>query len=162
MKRQILAAALFLCSGAYLSAQIHVSPEEVAIMHLDLLVQADTSYSNIHFYADGRFFLSAVDNEDTLSACYKSKEPNCKFVNPLKGKIVHLNEKLKKFPCPKKFKQNSKYPILEVHRAFEQGTNFVIVFGISTSVFVKTVIILTLDKDGNLIKKCLSKATEEK
>ncbi len=162
MKRIILSTVLFFSSIFTLSAQTHVCPEQIALEHLDLLLQADTLFSDVKFYADGHFFEAPIDADDTLTPCYKNKTSNCNFVNPQKGKIVHLNETLKKFPCPKKFKQNSKYPILEVHRALEQGKNFVIVMGISASVFIKTVIILTLDKDGNLIHKCLSKVNDDK
>lgn len=162
MKRLIIPCLLFFLCGFNGKAQTHVCPEQVALEHLDLLVQADTLFSDVKFYADGHFFEAPIDGDDTLTACYKSKESNCNFVNPFKGKVLKFNDELKKFPVNKKFKQNSKYPILEVHRALERGENYVVIFGISTSVFIKTVITLTLDHDGNLIKRCIAKINDDK
>ncbi|HXB39953.1 MAG TPA: hypothetical protein VNZ49_05375 [Bacteroidia bacterium] len=161
MKQFILFPILFILIAINGKAQTHVCPEQVALEHLDLLVQADTLFSDVKFYADGHFFEAPIDGDDTLTACYKNKESNCNFANPFKGKILKFNDELKKFPVNKKLKQNSKYPILEVHRALERGDKYVVIFGISTSVFIKTVIILTLDHDGNLIKKCLSKINDD-
>lgn len=154
MKRTSLFLTVLVIGFLKLNAQKHVSPEQLAVLHLDSLIRTDTAYKDLKFYFDGEIAKTAIDGGDTLGACYKVASNDIILLTPLKQMKVVKDEKLKKVKVPKTFKKDSKASLMEMHRAVSRNGGYVVVFNLASSVFTKKVIILTMDDKGDLVKKC--------